>query len=181
MGGETRGLRFRIDLPHLKLDLESDERSLPEVRRIIEALNEEEEPFYELRSRLTDEFLGHQPLTDRLRNAMLLDEEVRILKRVIPYEQEYDLERQERTRQVSALGVKEQVALLFDQLGGEVRACFLHIRGELDREQQTLIMDAIRQRLGMGVETRFFSTRKNLEGNILLEAVCFGEGIAEAW
>jgi|GEM_PF-3418255 len=179
-------LRFKLDLPHLKLDLAANAESLPEVRRIIEAINDAsqelgEDGLFDLKHRLTDEFLEHQPLVERLKNAALLDEDVRIVKRIIPYECEYDLESGESSRQVNALSVKEQVAALFDGLPGTIRACLLHIRGELSREQQCVIMDAVKQRLGMAVETRFFSTKKNLEGNILVEAVCFGEGIAETW
>jgi len=184
MGGTPGSLRFTLDLPHLKLSIEGGGESLPEVRRIIEAVVNDDgfSEDLELRSRLTDEFVEYQPLARRLKNAVLLDEDVRILKRTIPFEQqEYDLERGQRTSQVSTLNVKTQVDLLFSDLTGTIRECFVHIRGVLDKEQQAVVMDAIKQRLGMEVETRFFATKKNLEGKVLLEAVCFGEGIAEGW
>ncbi len=188
MGGGTsekqpKGLKFSVELPHMKLDLDGSEGSLPEVRRIIEALNTEEqdEGFFEIRARLTDEFFQHQPLIARLRNALVLDEDVRILKRIIPLEQEYDLDAGKEHRQINAVNVKTVVASLFDELSGSIRECFIHIRGELGREQQCVVMDAVKQRLGMEVETRFFSTKKNLEGNVLVEAVCFGEALGEVW
>ncbi len=188
MGGQASQdgatLHFTLELPHLKLSLQGGAESLPEVRRIIEAVSSDDswdESLLDLRSRLTDEFLNHPPLARRLKNAALLDEDVRILKLIVPYEQEYDLERGETTKQVSALNVKTRVDALFAELEGTIRECFIHIRGDLNREQQSIVMDAFKQRLGMGVETRFFSTRKNLEGKVLLEVVCFGEDFAEAW
>jgi hypothetical protein len=177
-------LRFSLDLPNMKLSFEGKESSLSEVRKIIEALGpelDEQEPFLDLRARLSDEFVDHPPLQRRLKNAMILDEEVRILKHTLAFQQEYDLDAGKSSRQVNAINVKGAVMQLFDQVQGTIKECFVHIRGKLDREQQAIIMDAIKQRLGMEVETRFFSTKKNLEGNVLVEAVCFGEGIAEAW
>jgi hypothetical protein len=175
-------LRLSVDHPQVKFELESSspEQALPEVRRIIEALNAdqgvaEESALAELRLRLTEEFCSHRPLLSRLRSAIALDEDVRILKRTIPVTQEYDLETGTQTRQL--LNVKEAVGGLFDQLGGTVRDCLVHIRGDLPAEQQRVIMDAVRQRLGVDVQPRFFATRKNLEGRVLLEAVCFGEGM----
>ena len=189
MGGDRSrqgsALRFSIDLPHLKLNLDAQEESLPEVRRIIEALGADEtiseDAFYELRARLSEEFLQHDVLAARLKSALLLDEDVRIVKRILPVAQEYDLETGKQARQVTSLNVKEAVLHLFNDLQGTLRECYVHLRGEVDREQEVLILDAIKQRLGMDVKTRFFSTKKNLEGNILLEAVCFGEGLVEAW
>ncbi|MBR9692901.1 hypothetical protein GOV07_03120 [Candidatus Woesearchaeota archaeon] len=190
MGGQVsqdeaeRSLHFSLDLPTMKLDFHGDESNLSEVRRIIESLStelDEQEPMFDLKTRLSEEFLAHPPLNKRLKSAMLLDEDVRILKQALPFEQEYDLEEGKTTRQVNALSVKSQIAQLFDQVEGTIKDCLIHIRGELDRDQQTIIMDAIKQRLGMSVKTRFFSTRRNLEGNVLVEAICFGDGIAETW
>ncbi len=182
-------LHVSIDSPLVKLKLSSDspERSLAEIRRIIEALGAEPEEsvdllddaaLYDLKARLSEEFFAYPPLLTRLKNALVLDEDVRILKKALPLEREYDLDTGKQTRQMSSLGVKTVINPLFDQLGkGAVRDCLVHIRGELSREQQTVVMDAIRQRLGVEVQPRFFSTRKNLEGKALVEAVCFGEGL----
>jgi hypothetical protein len=81
---------------------------------------------------------------------------------------------------VNIVGVKGRISAMFDW-PGTVRECLVHIRGEIPREQQCSIMDTVKQRLGVEVQPRFFFTGKNLEGNVLVEAVCFGENIAEHW
>lgn len=177
-------LHFSLVLPNVKLHFTGDGSSLPEIRRILEAVAsdlDEQEPFSELRARLSEEFLAHGPLTKRLKSALLMDEEVRILKHALPFEEEFDLEQGKQQRLLSPRRVKEVVRELFHEVDGTLNECFFHIRGDLKREQQALIMDAVKQHLGMGVKVRFFSTRRNLEGHVLLEVVCFGEAIAEAW
>lgn len=184
MGGEE--LRVSIEYPHFKLDLQSgDARALAEVRRIVEALSDnqieplEDGSLYELRARLSEEFFSHPDLLARVKNSLVMEEDIRITKRVIPFECEYDLEAGREKRQVSVVNVKSIASQLFEGIElQKVRECLVHIRGEIPREQQCVIMDAIKQRLGMGTGIRFFSTTKNLEGNVLVEAVCFGEGIA---
>jgi len=158
---------------------------LAEIRRILEALLDQEPsiedvPLFELKARLTEEFCQYPALLERAKSSLVLDEEMRILKRVIPFERELDLETGTERKQISVLGLKGSMLALFDGLDtAKVKECLVHIRGELNREQQAIIMDAIRQRLGMDLPVRFFLTRKNLEGNILVEAVCFGQGIGE--
>jgi hypothetical protein len=171
-------LRFSLDLPNVKFELQSacPEHALPEVRRILEALNTQE-PEPELAAlELTDEFMAFAPLRERVKSAVALGEDVKVLKRVIPVEQEYDLESGKRSRQV--VNVKTSLWSLFDELRGDLRDCYAHIRGDLSTEQQHAVMDALRQRVGVGVQPRFFSTKKNLEGNVLVEAVCFGDRLS---
>lgn len=194
MGGDTSKnaqsyMKLSINTPHFKLDLTSPtpEQTLPEVRRLVEVMGVEDESplmedmnLFELKSRLSEEFFQHPDLLTRVKSSMILDEEVRILKHIIPIEHEYDLDNGKRQEQVNVLSVKSRISQLFHDVEIQrVRECLVHIRGELSREQQCIIMDAIKQRLGVQVQTRFFSTKKNLEGNVLLEAVCFGEAIAE--
>ncbi len=189
MGGARRpSLRVDIRYPHFSLKLDGTPEHLPEVRRIVEAFAPdealpaamEEAQLYELKSRLSEEFFQHQPLLARLRSSLVLDEDVRVMKRVIPLRREYDLE--QSSASVQLIQVKESVTQLLAGLDtAKVRECLVHIRGELSREQQVTLMDAIRQRFGMGAQPRFFSTRKNLEGQVLVEMVCFGDGIAEEW
>lgn len=190
MGGTSergRGapyLKFSLDLPNIKLDMEADpSTALPEVRRIVEALGndlgEQTMPVEDLcELHLTDEFFRFAELESRVKNAVILDEDVRVLKRVIPFDREYDLSEGSAATRVNPATVKDSLKELFAPFrGATVRDCFVHIRGELDREQQCVIMDAIRHQLGMRVQPRFFSTRRNLEGNVLIEVVCFGEGL----
>jgi hypothetical protein len=181
MGGARKQfLDVSINHPNLKLSLRSADprQSLSEVPRIVEALAEEpleDLGLFEIRSQLSEEFFTYPELQERLKNSLVLGEQVRVVKRTLPLEREYDLETGQEHRQVSMIGVKGKVAEMFD-LAGHVHECMVHIRGELDREQQCMVMDAIKQRLGLSVQPRFFSTRQNLEGNVLLEAVCFGQG-----
>jgi len=173
-------LRLSVDYPNVKFELESGspERALPEVRRILAALNAdrgEDAALAALQLRLTDEFLSNRQFLNRLRSALALDEDVRVLKLILPVEQEYDLESGQARQVVHAKAVIDS---LFDPLQGTIRDCYVHLRGELTREQQRAIMDSVRQRVGVDVQPRFFSTHKNLEGKALLEAVCFGDGFA---
>lgn len=182
-------LKFSIDHPAIKFELETSrpEEALTEVRRIIEALHasdafdgampEDDEGLYDLKVRLSDEFFRNPALRSRMENALVLDEDVQIVKRVLPILQEYDLESGSHVSQV--MNVQESLRTLFDAVPCAVRDCLVHIRGELSQEQQHAIMDAIRQRLGVAVSPRFFSTRKNLEGNVLVEAVCFGTSLGK--
>jgi hypothetical protein len=189
MGGVQRKQHLHVSFnhPYLKLQLSTnDPGSLREVRRIVEALGEpctvaiEEGSLAEFRSRLSKEFFEHPELLARVQNAAVRDEEVRIAKRTIPFERELDLDNARETRQVNVLDVKSRVSEMFDWPGA-VRECLVHIRGALTREEQCVIMDAVKQRLGLDAHPRFFSTPRDLEGAVLLEAVCFGEGIAERW
>jgi len=195
MGGDSsKGtdipfVKVSINTPQFKLDLSSatPDKTLSEVRRLVDALGVEDETpaledmnLFELKSRLSEEFFQYPDLLTRVKSSMVLDEEIRILKHIIPIEQEYDFETGKRAEQVNVISVKSRISQLFTDLDVKrVRECLVHIRGELSREQQCIIMDSIKQRLGVEVQTRFFSTKKNLEGNILLELVCFGEAIAE--
>jgi len=196
----ARFLRVSIESPTVKFAFSSDASTehLAEIRKIIEALHavqpaagpqkDEQETlldvlddhtYYDLRSRLTDEFFYYPLLAERLRNALVLEEDIQVLKRTLPFKEHHDLDSGETARRVDANAVKTAISQLFGQLGnGKVRDCLVHIRGELSHEQQTVIMDAIKQRLGMDVQPRFFSTKKNLEGKLLIEAVCFGERLA---
>jgi hypothetical protein len=182
-------MKLSITMPNFKLDLNSatPDSSLAEVRKLVEAMGIEDEGnliedmgFYELKSRLSEEFFQHPDLLARVKSSMVLDEEIRILKHIIPIEQEYDLESGKRQEQVNVVSVKSRIGNLFSDVEiSRVKECLVHIRGELSREQQCIVMDAIKQRLGVEVTTRFFSTKKNLENNVLVEAVCFGDAIAE--
>ncbi len=190
MGGAPR-LNVSIDYPHFRLQLQNGSPAeLGEVRRILEALGDDDPSFeegtlLELRARLSEEFFSHGLLLERVRNGLVLDEDIRVVKRVIPLERELDLETGKETAQLSTPSVKGGIAHLFDGLDTtRIRECLVHIRGDLPRDQQIVIMDAIRQRFGVAATPRFFSTRKNLEGNVLVEAVCFGQGLGpagEAW
>ncbi len=193
MGGGSQPreyVRVSIDYRNFKLRLRSEQPgALAEVRRIVESLADQEEfstveeaSMFELKSRLSDEFFRHPELARRVRNALVLGEEVRVLKQPVPFSRELDLETGRETLQVSVVAVKRCVASLFESVAIQrVRECLVHLRGELSREQQSLIMDSLKQRLGDGVTLRFFFTPKNLEGRVLLEGICFGEGIAEEW
>lgn len=178
MGGRG-SLKVSIDFPNFKLNLESDSPTdtLHEVRRIIESFNEPVEDFElsELRSRLSEEFFQHHDLLARVRNSLVLDEEVRVGKQTLPVLREYDLEAGQETCQLQAARVKERVMMLFAEFPERVRECLVHIRGNIDKEQQRIIMDCVRQRLGLDGSVRFFLTKRNLEGNVLVEAVGFSE------
>lgn len=177
-------LKVSVDLPALKLDLASrnPEKSLADLRRIVEAFSTESDAAYaidapelfELRARLSEEFFHHQGLLGRLKSALVLDEDVRIAKQILPLEREYDLATGSEHIVLGVAQVKQVVSQLFAGLDLKtVRECLVHIRGELSREDQNIIMDCIKQSLGVDGSVRFFSTRKNLEGRVLLEAVCF--------
>lgn len=181
-------LHVSIDSPILKMSLssESPDNALKEVRHIIKALSREDgvesglilDDMYEFRSRLSNEFFNYPVLGTRLKNAQLLEEDVNVLKTALPISHELDLESGKSSSQVDAISIKENINQLFDQLeDGYIRDCLVHIRGKLSREQQTIIMDCIRQRVGVDVQPRFFSTKKNLENKALIEVVCFGENL----
>ncbi len=183
MGGASRSsgsgyLKFSVNLPNFQFEVETDspEQTLPEVRRILEAVgvDQEGEDLSELRGTLSDEFVRNVALCERIESAGALGEEVRVVKRALALEEEYDLENGKQARRLDAVTVKAAIVDLFSPLEGEVRDCIAHIRGDLSREQQHIVMDAIRQRLGVNVRPRFFTTRKDLEGQVLVEAVCFG-------
>lgn len=186
MGGRREYVKLSVDLPHFKLDLKSANptEAVSHVRRILEALPDHSVPFfeepelYELRSRLSEEFFGHQGLIDRLRSSLVLDEEVRIGKQVLPVTNEVDLETGRESLTMNVRQVKDVLTTMLDSVTlRRVRECLVHIRGELTRDDQCVIMDCIKQRFGLTCPVRFFLTRKNLEGNVLVEAVCFGEGV----
>lgn len=184
MGGAKDSLKVSISYPHFKLDFEGKSSHLGEVRRIVEAVADndsfsiEDASLFEAKARLTEAFFQHPPLLNRLKSSLVLDEDVRILKHILPLEQEYDLNTGKETTQVNMLNVKAAVNALFDDLEPNLLTdCLVHVHGDLAREQQNMIMDSIKQRLGMQVKTRFFLTKQNLEGNVLLEAVCFGANL----
>lgn len=183
-GKQRDYLKVSLDLPTLKLDLctEQTEQSLSDIRRIVEAFSQEQDAalviddpeLFELRSRLSEEFFHHQGLLARLKSALVLDEDVRVGKRVVPLEREYDLATGNESAMLGVARVKQAVTGLFaDVDASSVRECLVHIRGELSREDQCVIMDCIKQSIGLEGKVRFFSTKRNLEGQVLLEAVCF--------
>lgn len=189
MGGKRQDeyLRVSIDLPAFRLDLKGlpTTDNLKEIRKIVEMVGADDiEPLdeahlFELKSRLSEEFFKHKDLMSRVKSSFVLDEDIRVLKQVIPLDSEYDLDKGEESLQMNVVHVKSRIARLFNPIDiKKVRECLVHIRGELSRDQQCLVMDTIKQRAGISAITRFFSTPKNLEGNVLVEAVCFGEGIA---
>ncbi len=187
MGGRTvrvarDSVKVAIDLPALKLNVVANDPAvvLPEVRRIVEAFTGagdstlEDIELFEFRSRLSEEFFHHQGLLERLKSALVLDEDVRVAKQVIPLEREYDLATGNENIVLGVARLKEPATRLLAELDvRSVRECLVHIRGELSPEDQAVIMDCVRQSLGFHGKVRFFLTKKNLEGHVLLEAVCF--------
>ncbi len=176
---ERQRVSFSIDLPNVKVDGNVGPEHLPELRKILEALNapalaaenDEDSPeFPDVAARMTQEFYAH--VKPRLENSLLLDEDVTIAKSVLPFREEVDLEAGSRTRTIAPRDVKAAVESLVGEARLErVRECLVHLRGDLSEDEQRAIMDAVRQRLGVATAPRFYSTKQDVEGNALLEAV----------
>jgi len=175
-------LRVRIDLPALKLDINTQNPSiaLSELRRILEAMHLDEEVIYEefvaseLKQVFSETFVNHPKVMDVIRGLLKQEDDYRLATTEIATNATLDLHNGTKTVRVHQRDVKHAIANITQNIdSNRVKQGIIHLSGELDKNGKLLIVDHIHKYMPTAQLRAFHS--KGTTGNVIIECIFFGD------
>ncbi|RME53861.1 hypothetical protein D6783_00625 [Candidatus Woesearchaeota archaeon] len=178
-------LEATVSLPGVRISLTSDapERSLQELRRLVEAIGSVEndallyEDFlqYELKERLSSDVTENPEIMALIKETLAVEEDYLVRRGVVDVVEEYDLVEKKKGRIIEPVALKQCLDKLF--VGVEVpavRSALVHIKGGVDKAQRVMVLDHINKRLNYP-KLRVFNTKSRGDDKLLIEVILFGD------
>jgi hypothetical protein len=175
-------LRVKIDLPSFQFELVTQEPNiaLPELRKILETLQLDEQVIYEefvvqeLRAELSENFINNQQIMNSVRKLLKQEEDYRIGRADIATTATIDLDNQTRDIRVQKVEVKRAVMKIVGDIDtNAVKQGIIHIQGDVAKEDKVLIVDHIHKSMPTA-QLRAFQSTGNTQ-QVKVECIFFGE------
>jgi hypothetical protein len=176
-------LRIKIDLPSFQFEIFSRDpaASLPELRRILESLQLDEQVLYEefvvqeLRAALSEGFISNQQVMTAVKKLLKQEEDYRISRVDIATTATIDLDQRTREVRVNRPNVKRAVTRLTDGIDpAAVKHGIVHIQGNVTKDDKVLIVDHI-HRCMPTAQLRAFQSGAQGSEQVTVECIFFGE------
>jgi hypothetical protein len=176
-------LRVKIDLPSFQFELVTKDPNiaLPELRKILESLQFDEEVLYEefvvqeMKSQLSDSFVANQQVMGAVKKLLKQEEDYRVTKADISATATIDLDQHTRDIRIERPAVKRAISKLTQDIDtNAVKQGIIHIQGDLEKEDKVLIIDHIHKTMPTAQLRAFQSTAKN-PTQVTVECIFFGE------
>lgn len=176
-------LRVKIDLPSFQFELVTKDPgvALPELRKILESVQLDEEMLYEefvvqeMRNILSEGFLGNTQVMTAVKKLLKQEEDYRVSKADIGATATIDLEQHTRDVRVERSAVKRAVSKLVGNLDASaVKQGIIHIQGGLSKEDKVLIIDHIHKTMPTA-QLRAFQSSSTNAMQVTVECIFFGE------
>jgi hypothetical protein len=175
-------LRVKIDLPSFQFELVTQEPNiaLPELRKILETLQLDEQVIYEefvvqeLRAELSENFINNQQIMNSVRKLLKQEEDYRVGRADIATTATIDLDNQTRDIRVQKVEVKRAVMKIVGDIDtNAVKQGIIHIQGDVAKEDKVLIVDHIHKSMPTA-QLRAFQSAGNTQ-QVKVECIFFGE------
>jgi hypothetical protein len=175
-------LRVKIDLPSFQFELVTEDPSvaLPELRKILETLQLDEEVIYEefvvqeLRAELSENFINNQQVMTTVRKLLKQEEDYRIGRANITTTATIDLDHQTRDVRVQKVEVKRAISKIVEEVDtNAVKQGIIHIQGDVAKDDKVLIVDHIHRCMPTAQLRAFQSTGP--ASQVTVECIFFGE------
>lgn len=176
-------LRVKIDLPSFQFELVTEDPTiaLPELRKILETLQLDEQVIYEefvvqeLRAELSESFIANQQIMGTVRKLLKQEEDYRIGRAEISTTATIDLDNQTRDIRVQKVEVKRAVMRLIEDVDtNAVKQGIIHIQGDVAKEDKVLIVDHIHKSMPTA-QLRAFQSAPSNDQKVTVECIFFGE------
>jgi hypothetical protein len=175
-------LRVKIDLPSFQFELVTQEPNLalPELRKILEALQFDEEILYEefvvqeIKTQLSEAFIGNTQVMTAVKRLLKQEEDYRVASVEVSTTATIDLDQHTRDVRVQRISVKKAVSKLVEEVDASaVKQGIIHIQGDISKEDKVLIVDHIHKCMPTA-QLRAFQSASNHQ-NVVVECIFFGE------
>lgn len=175
-------LRVKIDLPSFQFELVTQDPNLalPELRKILEALQFDEEVLYEefvvqeIKQQLSESFIANTQVMTAVKKLLKQEEDYRVSRVDISTTATIDFDQQTRDVHVQKMNVKRAVSKLTDIIDSNaVRQGIIHIQGDVSKEDKVLIVDHIHKCMPTA-QLRAFQSEGS-PSQVTVECIFFGE------
>jgi hypothetical protein len=175
-------LRVKIDLPSFQFELVTKDpaTALPELRKILETLQLDDEVLYEefvvqeIRASLSENFIGNTQVMNAVKKLLKQEEDYRVSRAELSATATIDLDQQTKHVNVPKVEVRRAVSKLVENIDtGAVKQGIIHIQGEVGKEDKVLIVDHIHKCMPTAQLRAFQSTSAGT--SVTVECIFFGE------
>lgn len=176
-------LKVKIDLPSFQFELTTADPgiALPELRKILESMQFDEEVLYEefvmqeMKNALSEGFVGNTQVMGAVKKLLKQEEDYRVSRTEIGATATIDLDQRTRDVRVDRAAVKRAVGNLVQNIDtAAVKHGIVHIQGELSKEDKALIFDHIHKCMPTA-QLRAFQSNGAVPTQVSVECIFFGE------